>query len=44
MKKTLLAILGVLVVAIVGLVGFASTKPDAYHVERMRDRLRISLG
>jgi hypothetical protein len=34
MKKTLLTILGVLVVAVVGLVGFASTKPDAYHVER----------
>lgn len=34
MKKTLISILAVVVVAVVGLLVVASTQPDTYHVER----------
>ncbi len=36
MKKKLGVVAAVLAVLVVGLVGFASTKPDTYHVERSR--------
>lgn len=34
MKKLLLAVLGLIVILVLGVVGYASTQPDAYHVER----------
>lgn len=34
MKKALAAVGGVIVIAVVGLLGYASTQPDTYHVER----------
>lgn len=34
MKKILLSVAGVLVLAVVGTLGYASTRPDDYHVER----------